>query len=761
MKKTLLLFLCSLIGLSIYLPCGAQEPAGIDSLTVRGSRFIPAARILLEFGVNKGDPLDREALAEGIRRLHRSRRYEEIDIGIEMLSASSAHLVITIKEYPRISRMHWEGLSKLKRKDLEEMVRVTTGTYVSTGLLARDEEAILQYCREEGYHAATVEPELVLTENGRATLTFKIDEGEKTKIKHLSFEGNSSISSGQLAKTVKSKPKRRINPLSWFNYNSYQPDSIALDVELLTHRYNQEGFLDARILDTRQEFNEKKDRVSLVYVIEEGEQYYFGDLSWNGNVALADSIIEQSIPIKSGDDFDGYLLDFLITRISEKLYDEGYLYNQIRPERRIEGDRVNLTISIHEGPLARVREVVIQGNHKTRDKVIRREVRIFPGELFNREKVMRSYRDIYMLRYFDDVQFEPRTNPETGEVDIIFKVKERATANFGAGITYSEATSLTGFLQLGAQNFLGHGQTVNFQWEFGSRINLFNLGFTEPWFRDRPLTLMSSIYRSRSNMYGEYYEDEKRGFSLGLGRPYPWLEYSRISASYRVESVKLFNFSQAYIDQGGTLVDRDWPEIESSLTLTFWRNSTDNPFLPSTGTRFRVTGKLAGGILGGSLDYQKYTVNYTWYQKLISRWVLRFHQTLGQVDGLSSPDQVPDQVRFRLGGNRVNPLRGYSDYSIVPEGNSAFFGGRTMTYGSVEMVFGVNNSIQIVAPFFDFGGTWNSIAQADFTTMLRSVGFGARIEVPNMGVLGFDWGYPMDSNIREKGKFHFKMGTDF
>ena len=138
------------------------------------------------------------------------------------------------------------------------------------------------------------------------------------------------------------------------------------------------------------------------------------------------------------------------------------------------------------------------------------------------------------------------------------------------------------------------------------------------------------------------------------------------------------------------------------------------------------------------------------------------HQDVGEIPLLfDNPDQVPDRERFRLGGNRVAALRGYADYSVVPEGNSPYLGGRTMGSGTVECIYGVNNSIQIIIPFFDFGGTWNSLSESDFTTLRRSVGFGARIEVPMMGVMGFDWGYPLDPSGSEKGRFHFKMGTDF
>lgn len=733
----------------------------VDSLRVSGERSVPAERITLEFGVAKGDTLDRDKLAEAVRRLQRSQRFAEIAVLATPSGSAGAALELRVREYPRVAELRWEGLKHVDQKDLEGAIRLTQGSYLRPFLLEQAKTAILAHCQEKGYHAAEVTSEVTDTD-GRAAVVFTLSEGEKTKLHDVRFEGNQHFSAGELRDVVSSKPKRLLLPWSWGNSNAYQPDSIAADVARLTEAYNQAGFLDAKVAETRRDFTPKKDDVTITYRIAEGERYSIGALSWQGNSVLSDSAIAAFLPFAAGKPFDGWALDRGIAGISAALYDQGYLYNQVRPERRLSGRRVDLDLEIVEGPLARVREIVVAGNDRTLDKVIRREIKIFPGDLFSREKVIRSHRDIFMLRFFDDVQFEPRSDPATGEVDLVYKVVERSTGNFGAGITYSEATSMTGFIQVGADNFRGRGQQLSFQWEFGSRVNLFNVGFTEPWFHDRPVTLSGNVYRSRSDLYRDYYKNEKVGFSLGAGRPFPWLEYSRMSATYRLESIRLFDFSQAYLDADGPLAARDWPEVESSMTLSYWRDSTDSPFLPRVGTRFRFSAQYAGGILGGNLDYQRYLVNYTWYQRALGPLVLRFHQTLGLVDGLEHPGQVPDQERFRLGGNRTDPLRGYEDYSVVPYGNSPFLGGRTMTTGTVELVLGVGNNVQIVAPFFDFGGTWNSMAEADFTTLKRSLGFGARIEIPLMGVLGFDWGYPLDPAAGEdRGRFHFKMGTDF
>jgi outer membrane protein insertion porin family len=758
-SKNLIISICLL--LLAGLAWSAQAQSVVDSLEVRGLRFVAPQRVLLEFGVEKGDVLDSEQVAEGIQRLYRTGRFQTVDVGVEDLGEGIIMLILEVTEHPRLDKLRWEGLKKIDQKDLEEKIRLIEGAYLRPLLLSQAEKSIIEHCRDEGYHAASLETSRE-DDEGKVQLTFTLKEGKKSKIHELHFEGNVEISDERLEKAVSTKPKSFLNPLTWLNENSYQPDSLALDLDRLVDFYHQKGFLDARVLDMDEEFSENQERVTVTYRIEEGIRYRFGDIVWEGNQVISDSLVTLHFPFESGEDYDGRALEYARFNFGGEYHNLGYLYSQVKVDRSYRDDLVDLSLQIYEGPLARVREVIVVGNDKTLDKVIRREVRIFPGELFNREKVERSYRDIFMLRFFDDVRFEPRTDPSTGEVDLVYRVVERSSGQFGAGVTYSEATSFSGFIQLGTPNFLGRGQNVNLNWEFGSRVSSFNIQFVEPWFMDRPISLSGSIYNTRSNLYREYYEDRKAGFSVGVGRPLPWLDHTRVSMSYRLENLNIFNFTSEYLALGGSLAERDWPQIESSVTFLFRRNSTDSPFLPKRGSNFMLSSQFSGGILGGKLNFQKYDIKYTWYQKLLGPFVLRYHQTFGIVDGLDRPGQVPDHERFRLGGNRLLPLRGYDDYSVVPDGNSAFLGGRVMSTGTVELVLGIGNSVQIIAPFFDFGDTWNSLGQADFTTLHRSWGFGARVEVPMMGVLGFDWAYPMDPFYEgEGGRFHFKIGTDF
>jgi len=761
MSKPRLMFASICLVLLAGLPLHARAQSRVDSLEVHGLRFVAPGRVLLEFGVEKGDVLDSEKVADGIQRLYRTGRFQSVDVNLEPLAEGSVKLILDVREHPKLEKLTWNGLHKIDQKDLEEKIHLSEGAYLRPLLVSQAEKAIIDFCKEKGFHAAKLETTRKETEGG-VDLTFTLNEGKKSKVSVVSFEGNEAVSDDRLRKAITIKPKSLLNPLSWFNSNAYQPDSLAADTERLLDYYHQEGYLDAKVLDRAEEFSEDKEHVTVRYRIEEGIRYRFGKISWEGNQVISDSLIARHFPFEVGEDYNGRALDRAKFNLGGEYYNLGYLYSQVKVDRSFRGDLVDLNLQVYEGPLARVREVIIAGNDKTRDKVIRREVRIFPGELFSREKVERSYRDIFMLRFFDDVRFEPKADPATGDVDLVYRVVERSTGQFGAGVTYSEATSLSGFLQLGTPNFLGRGQNLNFNWEFGSRVSSFNIQFVEPWFMDRPISLSGSIYNTRSNLYREYYEDRKVGFSLGVGRPLPWLDQTRVSLSYRLENLDLYDFTDQYLALGGSLAERDWPQIESSLTLLFRRDSTDSPFLPRRGSNFQLSTQWSGGILGGKLDFQKYEARYTWYQNLSGPFVLRYHQTLGLVDGLNRPSQVPDHERFRLGGNRVLPLRGYDDYSIVPDGNSAFLGGRAMTTGTVELVLGIGNSIQIVAPFFDFGDTWNSFSQADFTTLHRSIGFGARVEVPMMGVLGFDWGYPLDPLIEgEGGRFHFKIGTDY
>jgi outer membrane protein insertion porin family len=506
----------------------------------------------------------------------------------------------------------------------------------------------------------------------------------------------------------------------------------------------------------------------------EGERYYVGDINWENNTVFDDLIIADMIGIGTGDVFSEGDYHFTLQQLHALYADRGYIYITVEPVREIIDNKVNVTFRFLEGEPARIRDIQIVDNLKTHDNVILRQLRIFPGDVFSNARIGQSQRDIFQLGYFEDVQPDFRPVGQEGDVDLIFKVKERQTGQFMFGMAYSAQTSLTGFIQVAETNFRGKGQNISVAWQFGSRRRYVDLSFTEPWFRGTPTLLGFDLFDRFQYNVDDFYESRVRGFSVRMGRRIPGTRFSRIGIRYELSNTRLSNFSPAYVAyldglerQLGTTdlpwqrLDRvDWPRSKSAIRLTLSRNSTDNPFFPTGGSRTSYSFELSGGPLGGELDFQEHLLSQSYYQSLPLGFALHVRGYFGLLIGLDNPNEVPEFERYRLGGNRIFPLRGYNDLEVVPRGNPIFIGGRFFTIFNLEVLYPLTRAVQVLA-FLDQGDTWNSFSETDFTNLRRGAGFGIRVEVPMMGNIGFDYGYGFDRIGGPSWQPHFNIGSFF
>jgi outer membrane protein insertion porin family len=416
-----------------------------------------------------------------------------------------------------------------------------------------------------------------------------------------------------------------------------------------------------------------------------------------------------------------------------------------------------------------VRHVTVTGNRRTKDKVIRRELTVRPGETFRRSVVARSQRDVFALGYFEDVLIDYQVVPNSTDIDLEFAVKEKTTGTASAGAGYANDIGLTGFVQLGIPNFLGNGQSVSLHLERGGtdgKQQNYSLSFTEPWFLDSPTVLGADASYSTTKPLGFPYLETTKGGGIRLGRRLPWIDYTRGFFSLRSEQLRRSDFDSLAVatDSSGYLVNLrdslDYPVTVSSTSFSMVRNSTDNPFYPRNGSRVTLTEELAGGPLGGFYKYHKTYLDARRYFSLPAPPALMLRVRSGYVQGgtqRTPGDRIPDYERFRLGGTTSSALRGYDDNSIVPAGNSLFKGGRFMTVYTAELQFLIANPLHGVL-FVDAGNTWNSIVEAQPLKLKVGWGPGIRMEIPGLGPIGFDYAYGVD---RKKWQSHFVLGAAF
>ena len=742
-------------------------PAVIQEIQIVGALTVGSRQVKAWSGFEEGKDLTRDLVAEGIRNLFATKKFSDIYV-YEQEVEGGIRLVINLTEFPRIRSISFQGHDKIKEKDLRAAFPVHVGQFANPAAINRDLQPLRELYYEKGYYNVAMDTDSTKVDaNNMEDLVVTIREGKKVKVQTISFRGNKNLHEGDLKGAMKQGTR------GFLKSGTFKKKQFEEDRERIITYCRNQGYLDAAIKDVQLNFRDDPEKMDIVIEIDEGPLYTTGDVNWKGNTVFGDLAIADQIWLEKGRVFkeDEYLqtLDNL-----QQLYaDQGYIYITVEPTREIVDQVVNVEFTFIEGQPAHLHDVRISGNVKTYDNVILREMRIFPGDKFSNSRIQATLRDIFQTGFFEDIQPDIQPVPG-GDVDMVLKVKEKQTGQFMFGMAYSAQTSASGFIQVQETNFRGKGQNIGITWQFGSRRRYVDLSFTEPWFRGTPTLVGADIFDRYQYNYDDFYESRVRGFSLRLGRRIPGTRYSRAGLRYELSETRLSNFSPSYVaylddleqslgtsDLPFQRLDKiDWPQTKSSIRLTLNRNSTDSPFFPTRGSKTSYSIELAGGPLGGEIEFQEHMFSHSYYQKLPAGFAMHIRGFFSLLNGLKGADKVPDWERYRLGGNRRYPLRGYKDLEVVPRGNPSFIGGRFFTIINTEILYPLNNSIQLLS-FLDMGDVWNSFTEADMAHLRKGAGFGLRVEVPMMGTIGFDYGYGFDRVGGGSWEPHFTMGSFF
>jgi outer membrane protein insertion porin family len=707
----------------------------IERIEVSGNVFVTEQKVLSIFGVRPGDELVETRISEAVRRLFESKDFADVKVAYR-LEEGKAVIMLTVDEHPRVKEVRLQGFNKLKREDIEAKVSLKEGYFARPSLITQDVFAIQSLYGEKGYNRARVDVKKIPLEKEHSVIVvYQITEGSKVKVRHIDFLGNGAIETAQLRKAMETKENR------WWRGSDFKPRVLDEDLKKIKELYGDEGYLDATAKIDRQEEAKGGKAVDVYIKIDEGQPYTVGTITWSGNTVVKNDEITGLVDLKEGEPFSLGKIAGMQAAINSKYWEQGYIRSGIIPERNVHRRRVDLHLGIVESTPSSINEIRISGNTKTFETVIRRELRIYPGNRFVLGDVQRSLRDIVSLGYFEGAPgVETEAANEKGDINLLISVKEKTTGNFRMGAGFSQLNSLSGFFGIQENNLLGRGKNVSLDWEFGRYRKNINFSYTEPYFLGTENTVTLSLYNwIQDAVRQQYYTDRRKGFSVQLGRPFPWLDYTRFFGSYRFENVSLSDFSSAY-PENGVLRRTKWPLNKSSVLFSMTRNSTDNPFHPTTGSVASLSAEFCGGPFQGNVKYMRYSAELSWFRNLL--WKLTFHWNMESavIDGYTRPSEVQDFEKFRLGGNRRYALRGYDFYEVVPEGNDPFVGGRYMTTFTHEIIFPFTEQVYALG-FFDAGNTWNSFGEADLFHLRRGLGLGVRLEVPGMGTLGFDYGY--------------------
>ncbi len=739
--------------LLIVMTHSAARAQTVDRVRVEGNHNVSTEKIVAIFGIEPGSELKGEQVSRGIKRLFKTKNFSDIAAYYREVDGEGV-VVLKVEEYPLVANVQVEGIKKLEPEDVRTKITLRNGFFARPSIITSDKSEIKKLYQGEGYSNTRVEVERKSIGESSVVVVYRINEGEKINIRHIDFIGNGAVDSDRLRDVMTSQEDR------WWRGGEFNPDTLEMDLKKIEKVYADQGYLDADASVYRKVVTGDGEHLDIYIRIEEGKRYYVGDITWSGNEIIKDEVIENIIPLEEDDVFS--LIDIEMTQyqLNSLYWERGYIYTRIVPEQRVDRRKIDMHLNIVENEPAHINEIKISGNTKTFETVIRRELEVYPGDKFVLKEVRRSLREIFQLGYF---QVPPKLNTERineeGDINLLIDVTEKQTGNFKMGAGFSQLNSLSGFLGVSENNFLGRGKSISLNWEFGRYRKNLQLQYMEPHLFGSETMMSISVFNWVQNrVQQQYYTDRRKGFSVRLGHPMPWLDYSTMLARYRLESVELSDFSSSY-PRTGMLQSTDWPMIKSSVTFTFRRNSTDSPFHPTSGSISEMNAEFSGGMLGGNVGFQKYSAEMSWFRNLFWKFTFHLKANAGIIDPVGS-DALEDFEKYRLGGNRMYALRGYDYYEIVPEGNDPYVGGRFMTTLVQEIVFPFSRQVYGLL-FFDAGNTWNSFGEADIFNLKRGLGVGIRLEMPGMGNLGFDYGYGFDKAGGPAWEPHFTFGSFF
>jgi len=783
----------------------ASSAQVVREILVEGNDHLSRDRILLGFGVRVGEELSAESVREGIRRLYDMGYLSDVEVLGEPNDDGTITLTLVVEERSRIAEIVIRGNDRIDESDIEDVLRITKGTPFDVSRLEDTRVAVKALYEEKGFPSATVEPSTVELGGNRVRIVFEIVEGVRVNVREITFEGNKSLESDDLQKVMETKEDR------WWRTDAFLDRSVLEDDLLrVVELYRNEGYIDARALGYDTEYDESGEKVDVTIRIDEGALYSVRSFEWVNASDFAVDALYDLTSLEAGNTYKPTEAEATIRDAYGWYGERGYIHANIVKREDVEDENhVIVRFHVDEGEPAHVGKIEIAGNTRTKEKVIRRELAIRPGDLYQTSEVIASQRKIANLGFFHGPMVEFAESADPNDVDLIFTVEERQTGRAGVGISHTSEKGITGFLELNEGNLFGNGQFLDLKWEFGKKSTEVVLGFTEPWFMNRRFSVGFDIYdtddkRTYNVLPEEFYEDafedhpdyeaimdcgedcsrryiverERRGGDVRLGWPFLNSRNTMIYARYTLEQVKLQEYAELIRDvvadtSTGVVTDYetdrydrtdpDW-EWRSGITTTVVRRTTDRRFHPRLGSYTRLTGDLFGGAFGGDVEYQRYILDSRTYFPMPWRFTLMMRGRTGVVTGYGDPSTVPDDTRFELGGVGVNGIRGYDNRSILPEGRD-LYGGRTMLLGTLELKVPLTSDTSQLPvhalAFVDAGNTWESVEESHPTQLYWGAGFGLRVEVPVLGNLGVDMGYGFDEDEGGEWTVHYQFGLDY
>lgn len=725
------------------------------------------------------------AVAHDVDNLRRSERFSYVRAVVEQ-DGDKFTLVYKVASRLRLRQIDITGAAGVGNRKIKKELELELGDYVDQALVGEKVRKVEAYCRKNKYPDASITWELKADEKtAAADLLLKVSEGEKLRVKKICFEGEHVASDSffrritpnifpsrktsdrfnpwELRKVMQQKKTWWITP--WFG--AYKPEMKEADIAAIRKVYQDRGFLDAKVEGP--ELRQLGDgKLELVYRIKESVKYQIGTVDFDGNTLYETAELEKQLKIQSGAVASRKAIDDAASAVNRYYGNRGYIRNDVQsiittaPETKI----ATIRFSVREGELANINEIDIRGNEKTKDEVMRRELAVYPGELFHQGKVETSESRLKNLGYFETVSSSYAPAEGTNTYDLTFKVKEKAMGSFLIGAGFSSVDDLVGFAELSHGNFdinrwppVGDGQKVKVRVQAGTKRNDLELSFIEPWFMDRKLALGQDLYYRTASYYSDQFDLQTLGSKTSLTKPI--LDpFTRGSVSYSLEQFTVDNVDAPI---NANIQEDKGDHLKSTVGTGISRDTRDQFFIPTKGNFSSAGVELSGGPLGGDEEIYMFEAKSSQFWPVLDDHVFNLKGEIRTVDSYGSSDRVPIFDRLFLGGPRN--IRGFKYRDVSPRDKNNGDepdGGLSSWYGTAEYTVPVWSKIR-AAVFYDIGAVSETSFDFFGADINSSYGIGARIDLP-MFPLRLDYAIPHitdKSNEGAGGRFSFLLGYSF
>ena len=738
-------------------------PPVIHSIDVEytGPASISKERILAQMRTKVGQVYSNEVVQEDIKALYGTGYIKNVRIFAQP-QGDGVKVIVAVQTQAVLREIEINGAERVKPKRLRKEMKVRLNQAVNEQALEEARQKIIEVYQGKGYNDISVEyrVEPIDEKRGTARVIFTVTEGVRGAVSQIVFEGNAHISQKVLRKQMKTRGRTLI----YFVDKTGRLDEVQLeqDLDKIREYYQNHGFIDVEIKEVRKDRTPKGPMI-ITIVIAEGPQYHVRKLTISGYEHSTEAKVRVFLKLKEGSVYSPKQLRDDAKAVADAYGSGGYVDLVITPEGTPAGPAlIDVHYTIEEGPRSFVNRVNISGNTRTKDKVIRREVLVAPGDVFNTVRVDITKKRLDNLGYFAKVKTYPEDTDIPGRKDLTILVQEKRTGSLSFGGGFSTVDKLVGFAELTQGNFdlfnwpsfTGGGQKFRLRLQYGTERKDFILAITEPYFLDRRLSLGGQLFYTEANYLSAQYDQRNYGVSFELRKPLNSYMYATVG--YMLQDIDIFNVDPSSSE---FIQSQKGSSVESKILSSLVFDSRDNPLLSRRGQRVTFSPMIAGGFLGGDTQIYAFDLEGSQYFLLPKDTILLINGEISTVSQWGSGNQVPIYERLFLGGS--NNLRGFPYREVGPQDeNGEPVGGQSMARATFEWTFPIIEKAR-GAVFYDMGFVNSSAWSFGFNHMASDIGIGIRLDLP-IGPLRLDYGYPvMRDGYNGGGHFNFNVGYQF